>query len=163
GRAERHREAEQHPQHADDGHGAERHHHHVGRALDRHHAAIEEREPGDHHRETDDATQHECCGSCIHVHLLEWCGSGESRSLPVTDVSVTWTGSRCCLHVKSCSPVTVRAMKFARPWWVAIAVAVVVAVALVLSYTVFDRPSEECRPVKDLLDFNHAQAEHIAS
>jgi hypothetical protein len=54
-------------------------------------------------------------------------------------------------------------MKFARPWWVAIGVAVVVAVALVLSYTVFDRPSEECRPVKDLLDFNHAQAEHIAS
>ena len=54
-------------------------------------------------------------------------------------------------------------MKFARPWWVAIGVAVVVAVALVLSYTVFDRPSEECRPVKDLLDFNRAQAEHIAS
>ena len=35
--------------------------------------------------------------------------------------------------------------------------------ALVLSYTVFDRPSEECRPVKDLLDFNRSQAEHIAS
>ncbi|MDT5280690.1 MAG: hypothetical protein QOJ20_1885 [Mycobacterium sp.] len=31
-----------------------------------------------------------------------------------------------------------------------------------LSY-VFDRPSEECRPVKDLLDFNTSQAQHIAS
>jgi hypothetical protein len=54
-------------------------------------------------------------------------------------------------------------MKFARPGWLAIGVVVVVAVALLLSYTVFDRPSEECRPVKDLLDFNRAQAEHIAS
>ena len=54
-------------------------------------------------------------------------------------------------------------MRFARPWWAAIGVVVVVAVALVLSYTVFDRPSEECRPVEDLLDFNRAQAEHIAS
>ena len=130
GGAERHREAEQHPQHADDGHGAERHHHHVGRALDRHHAAVEEREAGDHHREADDATQHECCGSCIHIHLLEWCGSGESRSLAVTDVSVTWTGFRCCLHVNSRPPVTVRAMKLDRRWWAAIGVAVVAAVAL---------------------------------
>ncbi len=54
-------------------------------------------------------------------------------------------------------------MKLDRRWWAAIGVAVVAAVALVLSYTVFDRPSEECRPVKDLLDFNRAQAEHIAS
>jgi hypothetical protein len=54
-------------------------------------------------------------------------------------------------------------MRFARPGWLAIGVVVVVAVALLLSYTVFDRPSEECRPVKDLLDFNRAQAEHIAS
>jgi hypothetical protein len=54
-------------------------------------------------------------------------------------------------------------VEFARRWWVAIGVVVVVAVALVLSYTVFDGPSEECRPVKDLLDFNRAQAERIAS
>jgi hypothetical protein len=42
-------------------------------------------------------------------------------------------------------------------------VVVIAAVALLLSYTVFDGPSEECRPVKDLLDFNSSQAEHIAS
>jgi hypothetical protein len=54
-------------------------------------------------------------------------------------------------------------MKLDRRWWAAIGVAVVAVVAVVLSYTVFDRPSEECRPVKDLLDFNQAQAEHIAS
>jgi hypothetical protein len=50
-----------------------------------------------------------------------------------------------------------------RRLWVYIGVVVVVAVALGLRYTVFDRPSEECRPVKELLDFNRAQGEHIAS
>jgi hypothetical protein len=50
-----------------------------------------------------------------------------------------------------------------RRWWVAIAVAVVAVAALVLRYTVFDGPSEECRPVKDLLDYNRSQAEHIAA
>jgi hypothetical protein len=54
-------------------------------------------------------------------------------------------------------------VKLDRRWWVAIAVVVVAAVALVLQYTVFDRPSEECRPVKELLDFNRSQGEHIAS
>ena len=54
-------------------------------------------------------------------------------------------------------------MKIDRRWWPAIGVAAIAAVALVLSYTVFNRPSEECRPVKDMLDFNHAQGEHIAS
>jgi hypothetical protein len=54
-------------------------------------------------------------------------------------------------------------MKVDRRWWAAIAVTVVALVAVVLSYTVFGRSSEECRPVKDLLDFNRAQAEHIAS
>jgi hypothetical protein len=53
-------------------------------------------------------------------------------------------------------------MKLDRRWWVAIAVAVVAVAALALSY-VFDRPSADCRPVKDLLDFNTAQAEHMAS
>jgi hypothetical protein len=54
-------------------------------------------------------------------------------------------------------------MKLDRRWWAAIGVAVIAAVALVLQYTVFDRPSEDCRPVKDLLDFNRSQAEHMAS
>jgi hypothetical protein len=54
-------------------------------------------------------------------------------------------------------------VKLDRRGWVAIGVAVVAAVALVLQYTVFDRPSEECRPVKELLDFNRSQGEHIAS
>ncbi|HEX9498439.1 MAG TPA: hypothetical protein VF926_08705, partial [Mycobacterium sp.] len=54
-------------------------------------------------------------------------------------------------------------MKLDRRWWVAIGVAVIAAVAAVLSYTVFDRPSEGCRPVVDLLDFNRSQAEHMAS
>jgi hypothetical protein len=54
-------------------------------------------------------------------------------------------------------------MRLERRWWAVIAVTVVALVAIVLSYTVFDRPSGECRPVKDLLDFNRAQAEHIAS
>ena len=40
----------------------------------------------------------------------------------------------------------------------------VVAVgALVLRYTVFAGPSEECRPVKDMLDFNRSQGQQIAS
>jgi hypothetical protein len=54
-------------------------------------------------------------------------------------------------------------MKLERRWWAVIAVTAVAVVAIVLSYTVFDRPSEECRPVKELLDFNRAQAEHIES
>jgi hypothetical protein len=57
----------------------------------------------------------------------------------------------------------VPAVNLDRRWWVAIAVAVVAAGALVLRYTVFDGPSEECRPVKDLLDYNHSQAKQIAS
>jgi len=61
------------------------------------------------------------------------------------------------------APTTVRAVKVDRRWWPAIGVAAIVAVALVVSYTVFNRPSEECRPVKDLLDFNSSQAQHIAS
>jgi hypothetical protein len=44
-----------------------------------------------------------------------------------------------------------------------VGVLVVVAVALGLRYIVFDRPSEECRPVKDLLDYSRSQAENIAS
>ncbi len=54
-------------------------------------------------------------------------------------------------------------MKLDRRWWVAIGVVVVAAAALVLRYTVFGGPSEECLPVKDLLDFSRSQAQHIAS
>ena len=50
-----------------------------------------------------------------------------------------------------------------RRFWIYIGVVAVVAVALGLRYTVFDRPSEECRPVKDMLDFNRSQGEKIAS
>ena len=54
-------------------------------------------------------------------------------------------------------------MKLDRRWWVAIGVGAVAVVALVLSTTVFGRSSEECGPVKELLDFNRSQAEHIAA
>ena len=54
-------------------------------------------------------------------------------------------------------------MRLDRRWWVAIGVAVVVVVALVLSNTVFNRPSEECKPVLALLEFNASQSELIAS
>jgi len=54
-------------------------------------------------------------------------------------------------------------MKLDRRWWVAIAVVLVAVGALVLRYTVFAGPSDECRPVKDLLDFNRSQGEQIAS
>ncbi len=53
---------------------------------------------------------------------------------------------------------TVPAMRsLDRRWWVAIGVVVVAVVAFVLSETVFSRPSEECRPVLDMLEFNSAQ------
>ena len=45
----------------------------------------------------------------------------------------------------------------------AIAVVVVVFVALMVSNFLFDKPSEECKPVMDLLDFNKAQGELIDS
>jgi hypothetical protein len=46
---------------------------------------------------------------------------------------------------------------------IAIVLAVVVAGALALSQTLLKRPSEECRPVIDLLDFNKEQAALIAA
>ncbi len=54
-------------------------------------------------------------------------------------------------------------MRLDRRWWVAIGVVVTVAVVLVLSNTVFDGPSEECKPVQEMLDFNNSQGELIAS
>jgi hypothetical protein len=55
-------------------------------------------------------------------------------------------------------------MKLDRRWWVAIAVVALSAVALGLSQTnLFGRSSEECGPVKDLLDFSRSQSEQIES
>lgn len=54
-------------------------------------------------------------------------------------------------------------MRLDRRWWLAIGVAVVVAVVLVFSNTVFKGPSEECKPVQDMLDFNSSQGELVAS
>jgi len=54
-------------------------------------------------------------------------------------------------------------MRLDRRWWLAIGVVVAVVVVLVLSNTVFGGPSEECKPVKDMLDFNTSQGEFIAS
>jgi predicted PurR-regulated permease PerM len=53
--------------------------------------------------------------------------------------------------------------KLDRRWWVAIAAVVVVVVALVVSETVFEQTSEQCRPVVDLLAFNQAQSKQIAA
>jgi hypothetical protein len=50
-----------------------------------------------------------------------------------------------------------------RQWWIAGAVLVVVIVAFALSQTLFKGTSEECRPVRALLDFNKSQAALIAS
>jgi hypothetical protein len=49
-----------------------------------------------------------------------------------------------------------------RRWWVAIAIAVVALVAVGWQ-TVFNRPSEECKPVLDLLQYNSDQGKLIAS
>ncbi|AQA06297.1 hypothetical protein BVC93_10455 [Mycobacterium sp. MS1601] len=50
-----------------------------------------------------------------------------------------------------------------RRWWVAIAAVAVVVVAIVVSELFYRGTSEECRPVVDLLEFNKAQSEQIAS
>jgi hypothetical protein len=53
-------------------------------------------------------------------------------------------------------------MNVDRRWWIAFAcVAVVIAIAL--SQSVFRGSSEECGPVRDLLEYNHEQAALIAS
>ncbi|MGO4445477.1 hypothetical protein AB4Z42_19170 [Mycobacterium sp. 2YAF39] len=54
-------------------------------------------------------------------------------------------------------------MRLDRRWWVAIGVAVVAAVAVVLSNTVFSGPSEECKPVQAMLEYNNSQGELIKS
>jgi hypothetical protein len=50
-----------------------------------------------------------------------------------------------------------------RRWWLAIAVVVVAVVAFVLSETVFGRPSEDCKPVVEMLEYNSEQGRLIAS
>ncbi len=58
GLAKGHREAEQHPQHADDAHGDHGHQHHVEHALGAHHPAVEEGEGGGHQQHHRGADQH---------------------------------------------------------------------------------------------------------
>jgi hypothetical protein len=50
-----------------------------------------------------------------------------------------------------------------RRLWIYLGVIVVVAVAMGLRYTVFAGPSEECKPVKDLLDYSRSQAAQIST
>ncbi len=54
-------------------------------------------------------------------------------------------------------------MNLDRRWWIAIGVAVTAVIVVVVSRTFFGGPSEECRPVQDILAFNDQQNEHIAS
>ena len=55
-------------------------------------------------------------------------------------------------------------MKLDRRLWFAIAIGVIAVVVLVLSRIgAFGHSSEECAPVKDMLAFNKAQGEQIAS
>ena len=54
-------------------------------------------------------------------------------------------------------------MRLDRRWWVAIAVVVAVFIALTVSNFLFDEPSEECKPVMDLLEYNKSQGELIDS
>ncbi len=58
---------------------------------------------------------------------------------------------------------TVPAVRLDRRWVIAIVLAIGVAGALALSQTWLKRPSEECRPVIDLLDFNTSQAALISA
>ena len=57
---------------------------------------------------------------------------------------------------------TVPAVRLDRRWVIAIVLAIGVAGALALSQTLLKRPSEECRPVIDLLEFNKSQAALIS-
>jgi hypothetical protein len=50
-----------------------------------------------------------------------------------------------------------------RRWWLAIAVVVVALVGFVLSETVFGRPSEDCKPVIEMLEYNSEQGRLIAA
>jgi ABC-type amino acid transport substrate-binding protein len=55
-------------------------------------------------------------------------------------------------------------MRLDRRWWPAIGIAVIAVVAVAVSYFYFGGPSsEQCRPVKDLLDFNRSESQKIAS
>jgi hypothetical protein len=54
-------------------------------------------------------------------------------------------------------------MRVDRRWRVAIGIAIVAGVMLVLSQTYFNQPSEECKPVLALLEYNKAQGQLIES
>jgi hypothetical protein len=47
--------------------------------------------------------------------------------------------------------------------WIYIGIAVIAVVAVVVSETMFGRPDEDCRPVRELLEFNTAQSKLIDS
>jgi hypothetical protein len=53
-------------------------------------------------------------------------------------------------------------MRLNRRWWVAIAIVVIVMIALSLS-NFLNRPSEECKPVIALLEYNKSQGDLIDS
>jgi hypothetical protein len=50
-----------------------------------------------------------------------------------------------------------------RRWWAAIGIAVIAVAAIAASYFFGGPSSAQCRPVKDLLDFNRSEAQKIAS
>jgi hypothetical protein len=54
-------------------------------------------------------------------------------------------------------------MRQNRHWWIAGAVLAVVIVAIAVSQIFFKGTSQECRPVRELLDFNATQAALIKS
>lgn len=47
--------------------------------------------------------------------------------------------------------------------WLIAGLCVVILIGVVIYETLFNRPSAECRPVRDLLDFNRSQSEEIAA
>lgn len=68
------------------------------------------------------------------------------------------------MGVKSPRTVKVAAVKLDRRWGFAIGVAVLAVVAFALSqFGVFGPSADDCRPVKELLEFNRSQGEQIAA
>ena len=68
------------------------------------------------------------------------------------------------MGVKSPRTVKVAAVKLDRRWGFATGVAVLAVVAFALSqFGVFGPSADDCRPVKELLEFNRSQGEQIAA
>jgi len=66
-RGERHRVAVEHPQHADETHGAEAQHHHADHALGLHQSAVEERQSRRHEENERGCDEDECGVALIHL------------------------------------------------------------------------------------------------